>query len=124
MCASWIRGHDAHARTVPYLRSVRLSREALSLRCRRRVPDQLEEDKARIKSLRVVAVSHLPWRSLLGLPGLLMMRAQVPEVGPLTILGPSGIERFIRQIHESLAFFLNYPLFFVEWNEGCPEVSL
>jgi hypothetical protein len=51
------------------------------------------------------------------------MRAQVPEVGPLTILGPPGIERFIRQLHESLAFFLNYPLSFLEWNEGCPEVA-
>jgi len=38
-----------------------------------------------------------------------MMRAQVPEVGPLTILGPPGIERFIRQVHESLNFFLIIP---------------
>jgi ribonuclease Z len=52
-----------------------------------------------------------------------MMRAQVPDAGPLTILGPPGIERFIRQIHESLAFYLDYPLNFLEWNEGRPEVA-
>ena len=83
----------------------------------------LKKTKLGIKSLRVVAVSHLHGDHCLGLPGLLMMRAQVPEVGPLTILGPPGIERFIRQIHESLAFFLNYPLSFLEWHEGCPEVA-
>src|SRR4030066_2361912 len=83
----------------------------------------LKKTKLGIKSLRVVAVSHLHGDHCLGLPGLLMMRAQVPEVGPLTILGPPGIERFIQQLHESLAFFLNYPLSFLEWNEGCPEVA-
>ena len=83
----------------------------------------LKKTKLGIKSLRVVAVSHLHGDHCLGLPGLLMMRAQVPEVGPLTILGPPGIERFIRQIHESLTFFLNYPLSFLEWHEGCPEVA-
>lgn len=83
----------------------------------------LKKTKLGIKSLRVVAVSHLHGDHCLGLPGLLMMRAQVPEVGPLTILGPPGIERFIRQLHESLNFFLNYPLSFLEWHEGCPEVA-
>jgi len=83
----------------------------------------LKKSKLGIKSLRVVAVSHLHGDHCLGLPGLLMMRAQVEEVGPLTILGPPGIERFIRQIHESLDFFLNYPLSFVEWNDGGPEVA-
>jgi ribonuclease Z len=47
----------------------------------------------------------------------------VPEAGPLTILGPPGIERFIRQVHESLAFFLDYPLSFLEWNEGRADVA-
>ncbi len=83
----------------------------------------LKKSKLGIKSLRVVAVSHLHGDHCLGLPGLLMMRAQVEEVGPLTILGPPGIERFTRQIRESLDFFLNYPLSFVEWNEGGPEVA-
>src|SRR4030067_2053394 len=82
----------------------------------------VKKTKLGIKSLRVVAVSHLHGDHCLGLPGLLMMRAQVPEVGPLTILGPPGIERFIRQLHESLAFFLNYDLSFLEWHVGCPDV--
>jgi ribonuclease Z len=83
----------------------------------------LKKTKLGIKPLRVMAVSHLHGDHCLGVPGLLMMRAQVPDAGPLTILGPPGIERFIRQIHESLAFYLDYPLNFLEWNEGRPEVA-
>jgi ribonuclease Z len=83
----------------------------------------LKKTKLGIKSLRVVAISHLHADHCLGVPGLLMMRAQVPDTGPLTILGPPGIERFIRQVHESLAFFLNYPMSFFEWNEGRPEIA-
>ncbi|HSB66625.1 MAG TPA: MBL fold metallo-hydrolase, partial [Anaerolineales bacterium] len=83
----------------------------------------LKRTKLGIKPLRVMAVSHLHGDHCLGVPGLLMMRAQVPGAGPLTILGPPGIERFIRQVHESLAFFLDYPLSFVEWNEGHSEVA-
>jgi ribonuclease Z len=83
----------------------------------------LKKVKLGIKPLRVLAVSHLHGDHCLGVPGLLMMRAQVPDAGPLTILGPPGIERFIRQIHESLAFYLEYPLVFLEWKEGGPELA-
>jgi len=76
-----------------------------------------------IKDLRVLAVSHLHGDHCLGVPGLLMMRAQVPDPGPLTVLGPPGIGRFIQQVHESLAFFINYPVTFVEWTEGGPQVA-
>ncbi len=86
---------------------------------------QINLKKARlgIKAMRVIAVSHLHADHCLGVPGLLMMRAQIPDAGPLTILGPPGIERFIRQVHESLSFFLDYPLAFVEWSEGGRDVA-
>jgi ribonuclease Z len=76
-----------------------------------------------IKPLRVVAVSHLHGDHCLGVPGLLMMRAQVADPGPLTILGPAGIERFVVQIRELLGFFINYPIHFVEWHEGSSDVA-
>jgi len=82
----------------------------------------LKKAKLGIKPLRVVAVSHLHGDHCLGLPGLLMMRAQVPDPGPLTILGPPGIERFVSDLHELLRFFINYSLSFVEWHEESPEI--
>jgi ribonuclease Z len=83
----------------------------------------LKKKKLGIKSLRVVAVSHLHGDHCLGIPGLLMMRAQVTDPGPLTILGPPGIERFVSEVREILDFFINYPIDFVEWHEGGAEVA-
>ncbi|MGQ9653150.1 MAG: ribonuclease Z [Thermodesulfobacteriota bacterium] len=76
-----------------------------------------------IKAMRVMAVSHLHGDHCLGLPGLLMMRAQLPDPEPLTIVGPPGIQRFVTQTHESLGFYVNYPVEFVEWQEGGREVA-
>ena len=76
-----------------------------------------------IKPLRVLAVSHLHGDHCLGVPGLLMMRAQVEDAGPLTILGPPGIERFVSQLRDLLGFFINYPVHFIEWHEASSEVA-
>jgi ribonuclease Z len=83
----------------------------------------LKKAKLGIKALRVLAISHLHGDHCLGAPGLLMMRAQVPDPGPLTILGPPGVERFIVQIRDSLDFYLNYPITFTEWDEGRSETA-
>jgi ribonuclease Z len=45
------------------------------------------------------------------------------DPGPLTILGPPGIERFVSQTRELLGFFINYPINFVEWDEAGPELA-
>ena len=83
----------------------------------------LKKAKLGIKSLRVLAVSHLHGDHCLGVPGLLMMRAQVPDAPPLTILGPPGIERFVSQLREVLGFFIDYPIRFVEWQEAADEIA-
>ncbi len=83
----------------------------------------LKKAKLGIKSLRLVAISHLHADHCLGLPGLLMLRAQVTDPGPLTILGPPGIGRFVSELRELLGFFINYPINFVEWHESGPEVA-
>jgi ribonuclease Z len=83
----------------------------------------LKAAKLGIKALRVMGVSHLHGDHCLGIPGLLMMRAQVPDPGPLTILGPPGIERFVTQTREILGFYINYPMDFVEWRDEAGEVA-
>lgn len=83
---------------------------------------QIGLKKARIgvRGLEVMAVSHLHADHCLGIPGIMMLRSQMEDPGPLTIIGPPGIAKFIRQTHENLAFHLNYPVHFIEW---CPEHS-
>ncbi len=83
----------------------------------------LKKMKLGIKPLRAFAVSHLHGDHCLGVPGLLMMRAQVPDPPPLTILGPPGIERFVSELQEILGFFINYPIRFVEWHESSGEIA-
>ncbi len=81
----------------------------------------LKRARSGIKALRVLAVSHMHADHCLGIPGILMMRAQVPDPGPLTLLGPPGIRHLLTQIHRSVEFHLNYPIKYVEWQQGASE---
>src|SRR5512147_3154456 len=83
----------------------------------------LKKVKLGIKFLRVVAVSHLHGDHCLGLPGLLMMRAQVLDTGPLTILGPPVIELLVSNLRDLLQFFINYSISFIEWQKASPETA-
>jgi ribonuclease Z len=76
----------------------------------------LKHARVGVRGIRLLAVSHLHADHCLGIPGIMMLRAQVTDPKPLTILGPPGIERFVRQNHENLNFFLNYPVTFIEWS--------
>jgi ribonuclease Z len=71
-----------------------------------------------IANLDAVAISHLHADHVLGLPGVMMFRNQCEAAGPLTIVGPPGIERFVRHTLEDLRYRIDYGLEFVEWSEG------
>ena len=83
----------------------------------------LKSTKIGIRALQVLAVSHLHADHCLGIPGIMMLRSQMPDPEPLTILGPPGIKTFILQVHESLGFYLNYPITFIEWSSEHGEVA-
>ena len=70
-----------------------------------------------IASLDAVAISHLHADHVLGLPGVMMFRAQCEDPGPLTIIGPPGIEQFVRHTITDLRYHLSYEIDFVEWSE-------
>lgn len=69
-----------------------------------------------LRGLKLLAVTHLHADHCLGIPGLMMLKAQMDDPGPLTVLGPPGIEQFIRQTQALLEFYTNYPVHFVEWS--------
>lgn len=81
----------------------------------------LKETRIGVRGITMIAVSHLHADHCLGIPGIMMLRAQTEEPEPLTIVGPPGIERFVRQTHENLAFYLNYAVIFREWAEDDDE---
>lgn len=83
----------------------------------------LKKSRVGVRGLGVLAVTHLHADHCLGIPGILMLRSQIQDPEPLTIIGPPGIERFIRQVHENLGFYLSFPIIFIEWSSQCGEVA-
>lgn len=67
-----------------------------------------------MRALRMVALTHLHADHCLGLPGVLMLRSQMEQASPLTIVGPVGIERFTRNVIRDLACRITFRLDFVE----------
>ncbi len=86
---------------------------------------QIGWKKARLglRGLGVILVSHLHADHCLGIPGLMMLRAQMDDPGPLVIVGPPGIANFVKNVSSMLEFYMNYPVRFVEWSEEHSEVA-
>ncbi len=68
-----------------------------------------------IAALDAVLVSHLHADHVLGLPGIMMFRAQNDGLGPLTIIGPPGLRRFVEGTIDALGCYINYPYTVIEW---------
>jgi ribonuclease Z len=62
------------------------------------------------RGLRLCAITHLHADHCLGLPGMLMLRAQMPDPEPLTLVGPPGLARFVRDVRRDLALYINYEI--------------
>lgn len=69
-----------------------------------------------VRGIRLIAVTHLHADHCLGIPGLMMLKAQMENPGPLTIIGPPGIREFIEQNLRIMEFRVNYPVSFLEWS--------
>jgi ribonuclease Z len=78
---------------------------------------QINWKKARVglRGLKFVALTHLHADHCLGLPGMMMLRAQMEDPEPLVIAGPPGTREFVTQCRRTLEFQINYPVHFIEW---------
>lgn len=76
-----------------------------------------------LRGLDVICLSHLHADHCLGIPGLMMLRAQLPAPYPLTLVGPPGTRKFVTTMMESLEFYINYTVSFVEWSEGAHGIA-
>jgi len=78
---------------------------------------QINWKKARIgvRGLKLIAVTHLHADHCLGIPGMLMLKAQMESPEPLTIIGPPGIREFVTQCRKTLEFQINYQIDYIEW---------
>jgi ribonuclease Z len=76
-----------------------------------------------IRGLDAVAISHLHADHTLGIPGMMMFRAQNDDPGPLTLIGPPGLKRFVDNTIEVLGCHINYEYTVIEWTPSAQEVA-
>lgn len=74
-----------------------------------------------VRGLGLIAISHLHGDHCLGLMGLMMLKSQMEDPGPLSILGPPGIGEFVTHNQKILEFRANYSIHFAEWSEESSE---
>jgi len=81
---------------------------------------QINWKKARlgVRGLKLIAITHLHADHCLGVPGMIMLRAQMEDPAPLVILGPPGTRDFIVESRKLLEFKVNFPINIVEWTTG------
>ncbi len=68
-----------------------------------------------VRGLHLIAVTHLHADHCLGIPGMLMLRSQMEDPEPLTIIGPPGTREFVAQCRRTLEFQIDFPITFIEW---------
>ena len=76
-----------------------------------------------LRGFTLLAVTHLHADHCLGIPGLLMLRAQMDDPEPLTVVGPPGIRTFLHETQKALGFYLNYPVHFIEWSDAAEYLA-
>ncbi len=101
---------------------VRPSSRMIEFDCGEGAQVSFKELRLGIKSLDIVAITHLHADHCLGLPGVLMFRAQADDPSPIHIIGPPGIGRFIRHVIDDLSCYISFPIEIREWSQDADPV--
>jgi len=62
------------------------------------------------KKISVILISHTHADHITGLPGILMLTAQVERDEPLIIIGPPKVREYVESSRKVLDMFINYPI--------------
>lgn len=81
--------------------------------CGEGVQINLKAMHLRWKHLRVICISHSHADHVTGLPGMLMLCAQVNREEPLTIICPRAVKNFITSIRKELGIYVNYKIEYI-----------
>lgn len=71
------------------------------------------------KKINAIFVSHTHADHVTGLPGILMLSAQVERTEPLYIYGPPKIAEYIETSRKVLDMYINYPIVVMEITAPC-----
>jgi len=84
--------------------------EQLMFDCGEGVQRQMMKAKTGFHKKMKVFISHMHGDHVLGLPGIMQTMALLDRERKLEVYGPSGIERFIEAIKETVQFVLTFPV--------------
>lgn len=62
------------------------------------------------KKISVILISHTHADHITGLPGILMLTAQVERDDPLVIIGPPKVKEYVETSRKVLDMYINYPI--------------
>ena len=62
------------------------------------------------KKISVILISHTHADHITGLPGILMLTAQVERDEPLVIIGPPKVREYVESSRKVLDMYINYPI--------------
>lgn len=62
------------------------------------------------KKISVILISHTHADHITGLPGILMLTAQVERDDPLVIIGPPKVREYVESSRRALDMYINYPI--------------
>ncbi|OQX28809.1 MAG: ribonuclease Z [Spirochaeta sp. LUC14_002_19_P3] len=62
------------------------------------------------KKISVILISHTHADHVTGLPGMLMLNAQVERSEPLIIIGPPKVKEYVNVNMQALDMYINYPI--------------
>lgn len=99
-----------------HLTSVLIRREGelLLFDCGEATQVSLKRLNLKWKKISTIYISHTHADHITGLPGLLMLSAQVDRDEPLTIIGPKKIKEYIETSREVLDMYINYEIIIQE----------
>lgn len=100
---------------------VRREGELLLFDCGEATQVSLKRLNLKWKRISTIYISHTHADHITGLPGILMLSAQVDRTEPLTIIGPKKIREYIETSISVLDMYINYEIIIKELEE--PETS-
>lgn len=103
-----------------YLTSAMLRREGelFLFDCGEGTQVSLKQLNLKWKKINRIFISHMHADHVTGLPGILMLSAQVDRDEPLYIYGPKKLEQYIESSRKILDMYINYEIIFVEVKAG------
>lgn len=73
----------------------------------------LKQMHVRWKNLKAICISHSHADHVTGLPGLLMLSAQVHRETPLIVICPLTVKHYLENTIKYLAMYINYPIEYI-----------